>query len=150
MSQSFITLRPVRKEDGAALAEIRARAMQPSLEALGRFDPQRVRSRFLESFTPEYTRGVFLHEQLVGVLVVRPVDAHLLLDHLYIEPLHHSAGIGSAVLETVIRESREIGKALRVGALKGSKSNHFYLRRGFELESEGEWDNYYALQPSEA
>ena len=150
MQQHSVALRPVRKEDGPILAELRARAMKPSLEAIGRYDPERVRTRFLDSFAPEYTRGVFLQDQLVGVLVVRPVGDELLLDHLYIEPTHHGAGIGSAVLKTVVQEARTVGKVLHVGALKGSKSNGFYLQHGFKLQSQGEWDNYYALQPSEA
>jgi len=150
VSQQSIARRPVRTEDGPTFAELRARAMRPSLEALGRFDPDRVRSRFLDSLAPEYTRSVFVEGQLVGVLVVRPVEDALLLDHLYVEPTHHGAGIGSAVLKTVVQEARAIGKVLRVGALKGSRSNSCYLRHGFELQSQGEWDNYYALQPNEA
>jgi len=43
-----------------------------------------------------------------------------------------------------------MGKVLRVGALKASRSNSFYLQHGFKLQSQGEWDNYYALPPSEA
>ena len=44
------------QSDGNRLAEIRAAAMKSSLEALGRFDEQRVRDRFLESFTPDESK----------------------------------------------------------------------------------------------
>ena len=150
MPQQSVSLRSVRAEDGSALAEIRARAMRPSLEAVGRFDPQRVRGRFLETFDPECTRAIVVAGERVGLVVVRPVGEHLLLDHLYVEPASHGAGIGSAVLKLVVAEARAARKTLRVGALKQSPSNEFYARHGFELESQGEWDNYYALQPSEA
>ena len=148
--QPSVLLLPARIDDGAALAGIRARAMRPSLEAVGRFDAERVRHRFLDSFDPQYTRKVVVADALVGVVVVRPVDDHFLLDHLYMEPACQGAGIGSVVLGRVIQEARAAARLLRVGALKQSRSNHFYLRHGFTLESQGEWDNYYVLPPGAA
>jgi hypothetical protein len=35
------------------------------------------------------------------------------------------------------------GLAMRVGALRGSDSNRFYLRHGFALTEQSEFDNYY-------
>ena len=39
---------------------------------------------------------------------------------------------------------------MRLGALKFSPSNNFYVSHGFRLEREEEWDNYYVLPHSEA
>jgi hypothetical protein len=53
-------------EDGVILAEIRAAAMKPSLVALGRFDQQKVRSRFLDTFVPTDTWKIKRGGELVG------------------------------------------------------------------------------------
>lgn len=42
--------------DAHELAELRARAMKPGLQQVGRFDEERVRSRFLDSFVPQDTK----------------------------------------------------------------------------------------------
>ena len=45
-----------RTGDAHELAELRARAMKPGLQQVGRFDEERVRSRFLDSFVPQDTK----------------------------------------------------------------------------------------------
>ena len=71
----------------------------------------------------------------------------LWLDHLYIHPLHQGRGLGSAVLSIVIDMAAELGYPLLVGALKESRSNEFYQKRGFRFSHDGEWDNYYRCGP---
>ena len=145
-----LTLHQVNQANGEELADIRARAMKESLEAVGRFDPDRVRRRFLDGFEPSHTRVIVASGGWVGFLVVRPVETHLLLDHLYIQPRVQGTGLGSAVLRMVIAEASEAKKTLRLGALKSSRANVFYKKHGFELELVEEWDNYYVLPYSDA
>ena len=117
--------------------------MRESLERVGRFDPVRARQRFLSSFLAEHTRAIVLEGQTVGFFVVRPRGQTLFLDHLYVSPAHQNQGIGLAVLQTVFANADEEGRAVRVGALRGSDSNRFYARHGFELLEEAEFDNHY-------
>lgn len=58
--------------DGPALAEVRAAAMRPSLERLGRYDDTRVRQRFLDAFDPTCAWGLELDGRLVGCVALRP------------------------------------------------------------------------------
>lgn len=150
MADMMITFRPVGMADGAALADLRVEAMRPSLERIGRFDADRARARFLRSFSPEYTRAIVVGGLRVGFFVLRPVSEGLLLDHLYIRPAHQSRGIGAAVLRTVFAEADALGAEVRVGALKDSDSNRFYVRHGFVLESHADFDNYYLRRPATA
>lgn len=54
------------------MAELRLVVTQPDLERLGRYDPERVRRRFLDSFTPAHTR-VIQHAGIdVGLVATRP------------------------------------------------------------------------------
>ena len=133
----------VAVEEGPALAEIRAKAMKPSLEAIGRFREERARSRFLATFVPAETKKIIENHQLVGFFVVRNKPDHLYLDHLYIEPTMQGKGLGAQVIAWVKAIAQEIDLPIRLGALKGSKANEFYRAHGFLQTHEDEFDIYY-------
>ncbi len=129
--------------DAKALANLRAEAMKPSLVSLGRFDENRVRTRFLDTFVAQDTMKVIDHDELVGFYVVRERSDHLWLDHLYIKPEYQNRQLGKKVLERVIQLAKEQALSIRLGALKGSRSNEFYLKNGFKQTHEDEFDIYY-------
>jgi GNAT superfamily N-acetyltransferase len=143
---STITLSPVAAADFEALLALRIEAMRESLERIGRFDPARARERFRNNFDPQATRHIQVGEERVGFVVIKPAANHLLLDHLYIRPGHQGQGIGAWVLEWVFAQADTLGLPVRVGALRESDSNRFYLRHGFRLVEQAEFDNYY-LRP---
>jgi len=138
-----VTFEPAVAADAEALVAIRIAAMRESLVRLGRFDPQRARDRFLAGFDPALTRHILAEGEHVGFVVVRPQDDGLLLDHLYLLPRAQGRGIGAAVLADVLARADASRLPVRVGALRGSDSNRFYLRHGFVLVEQGEWDNLY-------
>ena len=144
-----ITFKDASTADAEALVVIRIRAMRESLESIGRFNPQRARDRFLSSYDPQSTSIILKDCQTIGFFVVKSIDNGLLLDHLYIEPEHQSQGIGAMVLSHVFAEADTRKLPLKVGALRGSQSNNFYLRHGFVKTAEEEWDIYYIRQPKE-
>lgn len=148
MNGELLSFEDVEATDAEQLVQLRIAAMQESLERIGRFDLQRVRERFLKSFEPSLTRYIVVDRKRVGFLVVRPGDNHLLLDHLYIHPVYQGKGIGAAVLSSVFAEADELGILVRVGALRESASNRFYMRYGFELVEVDECDNYYVRKAS--
>jgi len=129
--------------DAEALVALRIAAMRESLERIGRFDPQRARDRFLSGFDPALTRHVLADGERVGFVVVRLQDDGLLLDHLYLLPRAQGRGIGGAVLADVLARADASRLSVRVGALRGSDANRFYVRHGFEPVEAGEFDNRY-------
>ncbi|WP_418316372.1 GNAT family N-acetyltransferase [Piscinibacter sakaiensis] len=140
---SGLALTPAGDGDFEALFALRMAAMRESLERAGHFDPQRARERLCRGFLPAHTRHILQDGELVGFVVVHPRDEDWLLDHLYIHPNAQGQGIGSWVLEQVLRDADAKAKAVSVTALKHSAANRFYLRHGFVLQAEGEWDLYY-------
>jgi GNAT superfamily N-acetyltransferase len=138
-----LALRPADDGDFEALLSLRMAAMRESLERVGRFDPQRARERLSRGFLPAYTRHILMGGELVGFVVVVPREKDFLLDHLYIHPSGQGLGIGSWVMAQVLKEADRHHKAVSVTALKHSAANRFYLRHGFVLQAEGEWDLYY-------
>jgi GNAT superfamily N-acetyltransferase len=138
-----VSLVPARSEDLEELVSLRIEAMRASLERIGRFDARRARERFVSTFVPELTRHVLVDGERVGFVMVQPTADGLSLEHLYVLPEFQGRGIGSAILSVIFQEADSRALPLRVGALRGSDSNRFYLRHGFLPVEEGEWDIYY-------
>lgn len=132
-----------REEDFDALVELRLEAMRESLEALGRFDRDRSVERFRASFVPADTRRMLYDGNLVGFYSVTTETDHLHLRHLYVKLGHQHRGLGSHAMREIIKRSIETELPIRLGALKGSRSNDFYQRHGFVVTAEDEWDTYY-------
>jgi len=129
--------------DAPLLADIRAVAMKPSLELLERYDEQRVRARLLSAFHPDDTWKIYQQENLVGFYAIMDRDDHFYLDHFYIKPEYQNQGIGNAVMERIQHQARTQYKPIKLGALKGSRSNQFYSQLGFRKTHQGEFDIYY-------
>ena len=136
-------LTPTTQNDAEELVSLRIAAMRESLERIGRFSPERARSRFLDTFDPKQTRHIVVDGQRIGFVMIRPNEEGLYLDHLYIHPDFQNRGLGSQALKIILKEADEANQSVKVGALKESASNRFYRAHGFEPAEEGEWDNYY-------
>jgi len=139
---------PVQADDFDALAELRALAMRPSLERLGRYDPERSRRRLRAGFVPGHMRWICLDGERVGFYSLFPEEAAWRLDHLYVHPSLQGRGVGGAVMRHLRAQTQ--GVPMRVTALRDSESNAFYRRHGFVQTGESEWDIEYerAAEPA--
>ncbi|WP_299425484.1 GNAT family N-acetyltransferase [uncultured Shimia sp.] len=133
--------------DAKRLANLRVKAMRPSLEAVGRFNQERARRRFLDTFVPEDTTLVFSGKQLLGFFELRDCEDHLYLDHFYIAPEEQGRGIGSMILQWILRDASERDLPVRLMALNGSPANKFYRLHGFEVTTQEEFDTCYQWVP---
>ena len=129
--------------DTEQLVALRIEAMRESLERIGRFDPERAREHFLRTFEPTKTRHILLDGERIGFLVVKHELEYLLLNHLYIHPRFQGRGFGTFALEDVCAEAQRCRLPIRLGALRDSTANEFYLRHGFLKIAEEEFDIYY-------
>ncbi len=143
-----ITFADVTLDDFERLVTIRIAAMRASLEAVGRFDPDRARERLRKSFFPEFTQIIIADSQSIGFYTLRPVEDGLHLDHFYIHPDWQSQGIGSQVLRSLLTKADAEQVAVHLGALRDSPSNRFYQRHGFTVTGEDEWDVYFVRNPA--
>lgn len=138
-----VTLAPAQQTDLDDLVAIRIEAMRESLERIGRFDPVRARERFANSFDAQDTRYIEVSGERVGFVVVKRHDDELVLDHLYLKLAAQGSGVGAAALSLIFKEADAAGLPIKVGALKESASNRFYVRHGFQFLESGEFDHYY-------
>ncbi len=131
--------------DFEAMADLRAEALRESLERLGRFDPARSRERLRDAFDPLHMRHIFMSGERVGYLTLAPhrEDGTLRLHHLYIRPGRQGRGAGAWALDWVKEQSRTQGRDITLNALRESAANRFYVRHGFRLVGEQEFDLEY-------
>lgn len=147
MLQNQFRIKAAHETDADQLAELRVVAMRPSLEAAGRFDPQRARDRFLASFVAADTQIIYKNGEMAGFFVVRQRTDHLYLDHLYVLPNFQGAGIGRRIIDGLKDEAQSHMLPIRLMALKNSPANTFYQSCGFEPVSSDELDTQYVWHP---
>lgn len=145
--QNGFALEGAIRLDFESLHALRLRAMRESLERLGLYDEQRARERLAQGFSPEHTHHIVVDGRRVGFLVLKPLSHVMRLNHLYIDPPFSGRGIGHRVLEWACGEADRAQLPLELCALKGSEANQFYLRHGFVVTGEGEWDFDYVRMP---
>jgi N-acetylglutamate synthase-like GNAT family acetyltransferase len=80
-------------------------------------------------------------------VAAKPDADSLLFDRRYIQPYAQGQDISAAVLAQVFETADAQALPVRVGALRGSKSNDFYVRHGFQRVEQAEFDNHY-VRPS--
>lgn len=142
-----VTFAAVSAADFEELAALRIAAMRESLEAVGRFNPERARERLRNSFYPDHTAFIVVNGQRIGFYTFRPAVEGFQLDHLYVHPSCQSQGIGSEVMRHLLSLADASQMPVSLGALRDSASNRFYQRHGFVLTAEDEWDIYYVRTP---
>jgi GNAT superfamily N-acetyltransferase/ketosteroid isomerase-like protein len=145
-----LTLEPVLPDDFESLLALRIRALRPSLEAIGRFDPQRARERFASGFAPEHMHHIVRAGQRVGCVTLRATPSAYRMDHLYIEPPAQGQGVGAWVMDwaCALADLRQV--ALELAALKGSDANRFYQRHGLIEVGQSDFDIEYRRTPAKS
>jgi len=141
------TLQAAHADDFEALLALRLRAMRHSLTQLGRYDERRARERLAAGFDPACTQHIVAEGRRVGFMALKRLSHALRLDHFYIDPAHQRRGIGSQVLGGVCAQADEAVLPVELCALKGSQAQRFYLRHGFAMTGEGEWDHDFLRMP---
>ena len=131
-------------DDAGWMAELRAEVMRADLERLGRFDPARVRARFLGAFVPAHTRVIVLDGADVGLIALRPERDEQWLEHFFLRRELQGRGIGGEVLARVLA-GRDEALPVRLNVLRGSAARRLYERHGFVLDREDPIDVFLTL-----
>ncbi|MEU3844827.1 GNAT family N-acetyltransferase [Streptomyces sp. NPDC028635] len=140
-------LRPAVPSDIDAAVELRAAAMRPDLERLGRYDEHRVRQRLCDRFEPAHTWVIEVDGAVAGCVALRPAeDAHW-LEHFFLAPRLHGHGMGSAVLRRLLERTDRAGVPVRLNVLQGSAARRLYERHGFTTQSEDAVDVWMVRAP---
>lgn len=147
MNGELLSFEDVEATDAEQLVWLRIAAAGES-RAHRTLRPATCQRRFLKSFEPPLTRHIVFDRKRVGFLVVSVLATTICCSTISIFIPSSRSGHRAAVLASVFAEADELGKLVRVGALRESASNRFYMRYGFELVEVDEWDNYYVRKAS--
>ncbi|WP_411734191.1 GNAT family N-acetyltransferase [Paeniglutamicibacter sp.] len=140
MLTSF-SLRAATDTDARWIAELRAIVLRDDLQRLGRYDPVRVRQRFLDGFDAGHAKVILVDGVEAGSITLRPTIDCQWIEHFYIDRCRQGRGLGGSVLADVMSRHFD-SRPFRLNVLAGSPAQRLYLRHGFSVESEDPIDVY--------
>ncbi|WEO76129.1 GNAT family N-acetyltransferase [Cryobacterium sp. SO2] len=140
------TLAPSSPADASWMAELRAVVMRADLERLGRWDPVRVRQRFLAAFDSAHTSVITVDGASAGLIAVRPETDALWIEHFYLQPAQQGRGIGGQVLREIMATQGDT-RPFRLNVLQGSPARTLYERNGFVVDRQDPIDVYLEAPP---
>ena len=139
---------PAAQSDLERLLALKVAALRESLEAVGRFTPERARRRFVEQYRPQHTRLIWSASGLAGCVAFGPdLDPAWRIEHFYVDPAHQGAGLGGAVLGALLHEADRAHRPVNITVLRESSANRFYARFGFVETGQEGVDILYRREP---
>lgn len=133
--QPLFSFRSATASDARWIVELRVVVLKDDLERLGRYDPVRVRQRFLDGFKAEQMQIILVDGEAVGCIAVRPAADGQWIEHFFIDPAQQGRGLGGAVLAEIMRRNAD-SRVFRLNVLTGSPAQRLYSRHGFIVESQ--------------
>lgn len=140
-----IALHQSQNSDVETIANLRAIVLRDDLTRLGRFNEEKVRQRFRNAFDPVHTWIIKAGSSFIGCVAFKPILDGYLVEHFYIHPDYQGKGIGSQVLDYLLKQDDVIGKRVTLNVLQGSSAQRLYERFGFKMDSEDLIDIYMSV-----
>ena len=132
-----LVLRDRKPEDESFLLEVYASTRSEELEGLGWDDDQKlafIRMQFLarERCYPRVDdRIILLAGRPVGRMMVDRTDTALLLRDIALLTEHRNTGIGSRLIQDLMKEATLVGKPIELHVVASSPAVRLYERLGF-------------------
>jgi ribosomal protein S18 acetylase RimI-like enzyme len=135
------SLRPEGPADAPFLLEVYAGTREEELEAAGW--PAEMREAFVrmqfnaqqQGYRASFPRAEFAvilsGGQAVGRIVIDRAENGFLLVDIALLPAHRGCGIGTALMQNLLREAATAKKPVRLSVLKGQRAFRLYQRLGF-------------------
>jgi ribosomal protein S18 acetylase RimI-like enzyme len=126
------TLRQATIDDAPLFYAVIDRTMREFIIATwGRWNEARVRQEAREDSSSPNAKVIVVGDIAVGVFFVERHSTHIQLEQIYLLPEYQRMGIGTALINSLIREAKlnELPICLRVMAVNPAKK--FYERLGF-------------------
>jgi len=143
MSVPAFAYGPAKAEDLSALTELRLTVMAESFNRIGRFNPERARVWFAETYRPETTRLIKVDGEMAGCVAFYEVEPGVLkLEHFYLDPRWQGRGLGTAILDGLLAEADAAGARVILTVLRQSDAQRLYDRRGFVVTGHDDLDVY--------
>lgn len=151
---SDITLRPETKQDAPFRFELYATTRREELEAWGWPEPMRqsflqMQFKAQQGYRTMYPKAEYRiverDGRSIGQLIINRAEDEFRLVDIALLPEERGAGLGTALIEELLREAQAAGRPVRLTVLKGHRAARLYHRLGFrktgetEVHEELEW-----------
>ena len=148
MSDPVFAFAPAQASDLEALTELRLEVMAESFNRIGRFNPERARAWFAETYRPQTTRLIAVAGETAGcVAFYETAPGVLKLEHFYLQPRWQGRGLGARILDTLLAEADAVGARVQLTVLRESDAKRLYDRRGFVVTGRDDLDVYMERAP---
>ena len=148
-AMSFLELRPANESDRQFVEDVYFQTQRWLIERyFGWRGDEAEKAKFSEFYEPDETSIIILNGEAVGWLAVHRTSSGFDLEHMYIDPSHQSQGIGTFVIQELIREAGEGGVPFRVRTAKVNPARRLYERLGFVPKNDDEYKVYMEYENS--
>ena len=142
------SLRPAAESDREFLFELHRLTMGAYVDATFGWDDREQRALFDKSFVPGSCEVIRVAGEDAGVLVLETSEEEIWLTLIEIQPRFQRTGIGTSVVESVLRRGAETNKPVALRVLRvNSSARLLYERLGFVAYREDEVRVYLRAEP---
>jgi GNAT superfamily N-acetyltransferase len=117
------------------------------IERLFGWDEVRENKNFAQFFKIDEVKIITADDQDVGWIQEQIDDTSINLGSFYVMPFMQRRGIGAQVLQILLANARNQGKAITLAVVKINTAVHFYERYGFQITHEDEHKFYMRSDP---
>jgi GNAT superfamily N-acetyltransferase len=111
-------------------------AMRPHAEKLMIWDEAKQTASFTTQWMVEEVQIIIVEREDVGWLQVRETQSQIILEQIFINPEHQRTGIGTKILNGLIRSWKSREKPVVLTVLKNNPARRLYERLGFTITCE--------------
>ena len=132
-----LSLRAVTQDDEAFLLDVYASTREEELAGLGWDDNQKrafIRMQFLvreRSYPRGDDRIILMNGRAIGRMLVKRIDSAILLADIALLTEFRNAGIGTRLIQDLMKEAAESAKPIHLHVLETSVAVGLYERLGF-------------------
>ncbi len=138
MADAAIRLRLATEADFGYVLDLSVRTMREHLERVGRYDPERRRSRMRAHLEAGSLHVIERDGAVIGSLGLKPRGAQMELHSFFLEPALQGRGLGAEVFAAL--RALHPGRGWWIEVLKQSPARRFWERQGFVLTGEQPFD----------
>jgi N-acetylglutamate synthase-like GNAT family acetyltransferase len=137
MGGAAIRFRPATEADFEPILDLSIRTMRAHLERIGRYDPERRRSRMRQHLDAGSLHVIERDGAAIGCVGLKPRGEAMELHSFFLEPGLQGRGLGADIFAAL--RARHPG-AWWIEVLKDSPARRFWERQGFVLTGEQPFD----------
>ncbi len=136
--------RPATEEDKAFLRELDQDAYRDVVVAqFGEWDGRLQAQNFEKKWKTQNYQIIEQDDRAIGAIWVSEESDHIWLREIQISSTYRDRGIGTAILQGLMKEAKASGLRLRLRVLTANRAKMLYERLGFQTTGKHEETHYW-------